>query len=77
LSSDHVGKAVRDRGASGNHYGSDRNGNSGHGSVTSGIANSRDTRGITKASAISTSTPGDHSVKGLSNARTSISKRTD
>jgi hypothetical protein len=77
LSSDHAGKAVRDRGLSGNHYGNDRNGDSGHGSVTSGIANSRDTRGVTKASAISTSTPGDHNAKGLSNARTSTSKRTD
>ncbi|MDR7056729.1 hypothetical protein J2W70_004122 [Pseudomonas koreensis] len=75
LSSDHAGKAVRDRGESGNHYGSDRNGDSGHGSTTSGIAQSRDTRGVTKASAISTSTPGDHNSKGLSNATTSNTKK--
>jgi hypothetical protein len=76
LSSDHAGRAVRDHGISGNHYGSDRNGDRGRGSVTSGIAHSRDTRGVAKASAISASRPGDHNTKGLSNARTSISKRT-
>jgi hypothetical protein len=76
LSSDHAGRAVRDHGISGNHYGSDRNGDRGQGSVTSGIAQSKDTRGVAKASAISASKPGDHNTKGLSNARTSISKRT-
>ncbi|OPA87908.1 hypothetical protein BFW88_18055 [Pseudomonas fluorescens] len=71
LSSDHAGKAVRDRGESGNRYGSD----SGHGSTTSGIAHSKDTRGVAKATAISTSTPGEHNAKGLSNAGTSTSKK--
>lgn len=75
LSSDHAGKAVRDRGESGNHYGSVRNDDSGHGSTTSGIAQSRDTRGVTKAAAISTSTPGEHNSKGLSNAATSNAKK--
>ncbi|PMY89094.1 hypothetical protein FFH90_011620 [Pseudomonas sp. ATCC 43928] len=77
LSSDHAGKAVRDRGVNGNHFGSERNSDRGHGAVTSGIAHSRDTRGVAKASAISATTPGDHNTKGLSSARTSISKRLD
>ena len=71
LSSDHAGKAVRDRGESGHHYGSDR----GHGSTTSGIAQSKDTRGVAKAGAISASTPGDHNAKGLSKAGASVSKK--
>ncbi|MBB2886892.1 hypothetical protein FHR69_002758 [Pseudomonas umsongensis] len=77
MSSDHAGKAVRDHGLKGNHYGSERNSDRGHGAVTSGIAHSRDTRGVAKASAISATTPGDHNTKGLSSARTSISKRLD
>lgn len=40
----------------------------GHGSATSGIASSRDSRGLSQASAISATTPGDHNSKGLSNA---------
>ena len=75
LSSDHAGKAVRDHGESGNHYGNDRNGDSGHGSTTSGIANSKDTRGVAKATAISSSTPGDHNSKGLSKAGASVAKK--
>ncbi|MEO4017287.1 hypothetical protein, partial [Pseudomonas rossensis] len=75
LSSDHAGKAVRDRGESGNHYGSVRNSDSGHGQTTSGIAHSKDTRGLDKARAVSTSTPGDHNTKGLSKAGTSVSKK--
>jgi hypothetical protein len=75
LSSDHAGKAVRDHGISGNHYGSDRNHDRGHGATTSGIAHSKTTRGLTKASAISTSTPGDHNTKGLSRAGTSGTKK--
>ena len=75
LSSDHSGKAVRDHGESGNHYGNDRNGDSGHGSTTSGIANSKDTRGVAKATAISASTPGDHNSKGLSKAGTSATNK--
>jgi hypothetical protein len=77
LSSDHAGKSVRDHGESGNHYGNDRNGERGHGTTTSGIAHSKDTRGVTKASAISTSTPGDHNAKGLSKAGTSVSKKSN
>jgi hypothetical protein len=75
LSSDHAGKAVRDHGESGNHYGSDLNGDSGHGSTTSGVAHSKDTRGVTKATAISDTTPGDHNSKGLSKAGASTAKK--
>jgi hypothetical protein len=74
LSSDHAGKAVRDHGESGNHYGSERNSDRGHGTTTSGIAHSKDTRGVSKASAIAASTPGDHNSKGLSKAGTPVSK---
>jgi len=75
LSSDHAGKAVRDHGISGNRYGSDRNSDNGHGTTTSGIAQSKDTRGLSKARAISESTPGDHNAKGLSKAGASTSKK--
>lgn len=68
LAGDHAGKATRDHGLSGNHYGSSRNQDSGHGTTTSGIAQSKDTRGLTKSSAISGTTPGDHNAKGLSGA---------
>ncbi|MNE45393.1 hypothetical protein D3C80_1396750 [compost metagenome] len=74
LSSDHAGKATRDHGLSGNHYGSDRNDDRGHGTTTSGIAQSKDTRGVAKATAISATTPGDHNTKGLSHAGPSDSK---
>jgi hypothetical protein len=74
--SDHAGKSVRDHGVSGNHYGSERNDDRGHGSTTSGIAHSKETRGVAKASAISATTPGDHNSKGLSNAGPSGSKKT-
>lgn len=74
MASDHAGKATRNHGVSGNHYGSERNDDNGHGTATSGIANSKDTRGISKARAISTTTPGDHSVKGLSHAGPSGAK---
>jgi hypothetical protein len=76
LASDHAGKATRDHGLSGNHYGSERNDDNGHGTTTSGIAHSKDTRGITKARAISASTPGDHNTKGLSKAGPSGLKKT-
>jgi hypothetical protein len=66
LASDHAGKSVRDHGESGNHYGSDRNSDRGHGTTTSGVAHSKDTRGLSKATAISATTPGDHNTKGLS-----------
>ncbi|VVN91272.1 hypothetical protein [Pseudomonas fluorescens] len=74
LSSDHAGKAVRDRGDSGKHYGSTRNDDNGHGSVTSSVAHDSDTRGLTKATAISRTTPGDHNTKGLRNAGASSIK---
>lgn len=78
LSSDHAGKAVRDRGDSGKHYGSTRNDDNGHGSVTSSVTSSvahdSDTRGLTKATAISRTTPGDHNTKGLRNAGASSIK---
>lgn len=71
---DHAGKATRDHGVSGNRYGSDRNDDNGHGTSTSGIAHSKDTRGLSKSTAISATTPGDHNAKGLSNAVRSSSK---
>ncbi|AXA25739.1 hypothetical protein [Pseudomonas putida] len=72
--SDHAGKATRDHGVSGNHYGSSRNTDNGHGTTTSGIAHSKDTRGLAKSTAISRTTPGDHNSRGLSNAVRSSSK---
>ena len=74
LSSDHAGKAVRDRGDSGKHYGGTRNDANGHGSVTSDVAHDRDTRGLSKATAISRTTPGDNNTKGLRNAGASSIK---
>ncbi|WP_137886196.1 hypothetical protein [Pseudomonas sp. 2FE] len=74
LSSDHSGKAVRAGDEHSNHYGRDRADDSEHGSITSGVANSKDTRGLSKATAISATTPGEHNTKGLSNAATSTSK---
>ena len=75
LDSDHAGKATRNHGVSGNHYGSERNDDNGHGTTTSGIAHSKDTQGLSKARAISTSTPGDHNTKGLSQGGPSGSKK--
>lgn len=72
--SDHAGRATRDHGVSGNHYGSSRNSDNGHGTTTSGVAHSKDTRGLAKSTAISRTTPGDHNSKGLSNAVGSSSK---
>ena len=66
LASAHTGKATRNHGTSGNHFGSERNDDNGHGVATSGVAHSKDTRGIDKARAISETTPGDHNTKGLS-----------
>jgi len=74
LAGDHAGKATRDHGVSGNHYGSSRNQDNGHGTTTSGIAQSKDTRGLTKSTAISGTTPGDHNAKGLSGAVQNSSK---
>ncbi|SFY05142.1 hypothetical protein [Pseudomonas sp. NFACC36] len=78
LSSDHAGKATRtrDHGLSGNHTGTTRTDRAGktHASVTSSVAQDRDTRGLTKASAISATTPGTHNTKGLTNATSSSIK---
>ncbi|MFS2202841.1 hypothetical protein ACCD00_30485, partial [Pseudomonas sp. Pseusp3] len=71
----HAGKSVRDHGLSGNHFGSERNDDNGRGTTTSGIAHSKDTRGVAKARAISASKPGDHNTKGLSKAGLSTSKK--
>ncbi|TVT86037.1 hypothetical protein [Pseudomonas sp. H3(2019)] len=80
---DHDGRAVRDHGLSGkhigrdrdNHVGRDRDDHRGHGAVTSGIAHSKATRGVAKATAISATTPGDHNAKGLSKAVTSTTDK--
>ncbi|HIE1764555.1 TPA: hypothetical protein ACXJU8_004206 [Pseudomonas aeruginosa] len=63
-------------GNGGGHGGGNLGGHSskGHGSATSGIASSRDSRGLSQASAISATTPGDHNSKGLSNAIGSSTK---
>jgi hypothetical protein len=42
--------------------------------ATSGIAHSKTTHGLAKATAISATTPGDHNAKGLSKADTSSTK---
>ncbi|PMW93143.1 hypothetical protein C1X59_29995, partial [Pseudomonas sp. FW215-R2] len=71
---DHAGRAVRDHGVSGQHTGRDHNTDRGHGTATSGVAHSKATRGLSKATAISATTPGDHNTKGLSKASLSTSK---
>ncbi|MFJ2365397.1 hypothetical protein ACIPIN_17140 [Pseudomonas sp. NPDC087697] len=72
--SDHAGRAVRDHGIKGHHTGLARNAHKGHGVATSGIAHSKTTHGLTKATAISATKPGDHDSKGLSKAATSTTK---
>ncbi|RON01910.1 hypothetical protein BK659_25715 [Pseudomonas brassicacearum] len=72
--SDHAGRAVRDHGIKGHHTGLARHDSKGHGVATSGIAHSKTTHGLTKATAISATTPGDHTTKGLSKAVTSSTK---
>ncbi len=42
LAGDHAGKATRDHGVSGNHYGSLRNDDNGRGTTRSGIAHSKE-----------------------------------
>ncbi|ROM70487.1 hypothetical protein BK653_00935 [Pseudomonas brassicacearum] len=74
LDSDHVGTATRDHGVSGKHSGTTRTDRTSKASLTSGIAKDRDTRGLTKASAISTATPGTHNTKGLTNGTSSSIK---
>lgn len=71
---DHDGKAVRDHGLSGNHIGRDHKTDRGHGVATSDVAHSKATRGLSKATAISATTPGDHNNKGLSKASTPTSR---
>lgn len=71
---DHDGRAVRDHGIKGHHTGLARNAHKGHGVATSGIAHAKTTHGLTKATAISATTPGDHNTKGLSKAVTSSTK---
>lgn len=63
-------------GGKGGSHGGNLGGHSskGYGSATSGIASSRDSRGLSQASAISATTPGDHNSKGLSNAIGSSTK---
>ncbi|MCG6574804.1 hypothetical protein EGM97_08795 [Pseudomonas sp. AF32] len=76
MSSDHSGTRTRDHGLSGKHTGTTRTDRTSetHASVTSSIAKDRDTRGLTKASAISATTPGTHNTKGLTNATSSSIK---
>ncbi|HFH2604243.1 hypothetical protein [Pseudomonas aeruginosa] len=70
------GKGGSHGGSHGGNLGGNLGGHSskGHGSATSGIASSRDSRGLSQASAISATTPGDHNSKGLSNAIGSSTK---
>ncbi|HHG5532204.1 TPA: hypothetical protein ACPWRH_000432 [Pseudomonas aeruginosa] len=67
-----VGSAYAKGGSHGGNLGG--HSSKGHGSATSGIASSRDSRGLSQASAISATTPGDHNSKGLSNAIGSSTK---
>ncbi|WP_248796382.1 hypothetical protein [Pseudomonas sp. MWU13-2105] len=71
---DHDGKAVRDHGVSGAHIGRAHKTSRGHGIATSHVAHSKTTRGLSKATAISATTPGDHNDKGLSQAGISTAK---
>ncbi|MCU1750816.1 hypothetical protein [Pseudomonas sp. 6D_7.1_Bac1] len=72
--SDHAGRAVRDHGVKGHHTGRTRNDSKGLGVATSGVAHSKTTHGLAKATAISATKPGDHDSKGLSKAATSTTK---
>ncbi len=74
---EHAGKATRDHGLSGNHYGSTKNDSKGYGQTTSSVAHSKDTRGLPKATAISATTPGTHNTKGLDGAGDNSSKHDD
>ncbi|WP_218189705.1 MULTISPECIES: hypothetical protein [unclassified Pseudomonas] len=71
---EHAGKSTRDHGVSGKHSGTTRNDSKGHGATTASVAHSKDTRGLSKATAISDTTPGTHNIKGLDNAADSSSK---
>lgn len=70
-SDDHLGRDHLGR----DHLGRARDSHRGHGAVTSGIAHSKATRGVAKATAISATTPGDHNAKGLSKAVTSTTDK--
>ncbi|TFF13937.1 hypothetical protein EXW72_07205 [Pseudomonas sp. BCA14] len=70
---DHDAKGVRDHGVSGNHVGRGLKNDQGHGLATSGVAHAKTTQGLSKATAISATTPGDHNAKGLSKAGISTS----
>lgn len=79
LSSDHTGtaKRTRDHGVSGKHTGTTRataGTRKSQGSPTSSTANNRDTRGLTKSSAVSNTTPGTHNTKGQNKATSSSIK---
>lgn len=71
---DHDGKAVRDHGVNGHHLGRAHKTDRGHGIATSSVAHSKTTRGLSKATAISATTPGDHNAKGLSQASSSTTQ---
>ncbi|CAD5200966.1 hypothetical protein [Pseudomonas sp. FEN] len=71
---DHDGKAVRDHGVSGTHLGRAHKTDRGHGVATSSVAHAKTTKGLSKATAISDTTPGDHNDKGLGQAATSTIK---
>lgn len=71
---DHDGKAVRDHGVNGAHIGRAHKTARGHGIATSHVAHSKTTRGLSKATAISATTPGDHNDKGLSQASSSTTR---
>jgi len=71
---DHDGKAVRDHGVRGHHTGRGHKSSRGHGVATSSVAHSKTTRGLSKATAISATKPGDHDDKGLGQAASSTAK---
>ncbi|ELN4693975.1 hypothetical protein RZ723_005647, partial [Escherichia coli] len=53
------------------------NDSKGHGQTTSSVAHSKDIRGLSKATAISATTPGTHNTKGLDGAGDNSSKHDD
>ncbi|WVV63484.1 hypothetical protein NUH87_04960 [Pseudomonas batumici] len=71
---DHDGRAVRDHGVRGHHTGRGHKTSRGHGVATSGVAHSKATHGLSKATAISDTKVGDHNDKGLGQAASSTAK---
>lgn len=71
---DHGVKGVRDHGVKGHHTGRGHKTSRGHGAATSGVAHSKATRGLSKATAISDTKVGDHNDKGLGQAASSTAK---